>query len=95
MTPSFRVSLYKRVIVVMNSNLHVHRGMVMTACDIAAIAKPWEIQQRVAILVASEFFEQGDMERTDLNIEPIVSTVKSCQQQLGQLIHLLTILHVV
>ena len=49
--------------------------MVMTACDIAAIAKPWEIQQRVAMLVASEFFEQGDMERTDLNIEPIVSTV--------------------
>ena len=59
----------------MNSNLRIHRGMVMTACDIAAIAKPWEIQQRVAMLVASEFFEQGDMERTDLNIEPIVSTV--------------------
>ena len=54
----------------------------MTACDIAAITKPWEIQQRVAVLVASEFFEQGDMERTDLNIEPMVSTY---QQQLEQL----------
>ena len=46
----------------------------MTACDIAAITKPWEIQQRVALLVASEFFEQGDMERNDLKAEPIVSS---------------------
>ena len=45
----------------------------MTACDVAAISKPWCIQQRVAELVASEFFEQGDLERTDLNLEPIVS----------------------
>ena len=47
--------------------------MLMTACDIAAITKPWEIQQRVAWLVASEFFEQGDQERNDLKSEPIVS----------------------
>ena len=45
----------------------------MTACDVAAITKPWTIQQRVAELVASEFFEQGDLERNDLNLEPIVS----------------------
>ena len=51
------------------------RGMLMTACDVAAITKPWDIQQRVADLVASEFFEQGDLERTDLNLEPIVSTI--------------------
>ena len=51
----------------------VYRGMLMTACDIAAITKPWEIQQRVAWLVASEFFEQGDQERNDLKSEPIVS----------------------
>ena len=51
----------------------LYRGMLMTACDIAAITKPWEIQQRVALLVASEFFEQGDVERNDLKAEPIVS----------------------
>ena len=47
--------------------------MMMTACDVAAITKPWEIQQQVAQLVASEFFEQGDIERNELHEEPIVS----------------------
>ena len=27
--------------------LFICRGMMMTACDVAAITKPWEIQQRV------------------------------------------------
>lgn len=44
----------------------------MTACDVAAICKPWEIQQLVAKLVASEFFQQGDIERNQLHVEPIV-----------------------
>ena len=47
--------------------------MMMTACDVAAIAKPWEIQHTVAYLVADEFFEQGDIERNKLGEEPIVS----------------------
>ena len=103
------------------------KSMLMTACDVAAITKPWDIQKevcvccvvsayafvcvcthvcvctyirtcvcvcvcvcvcacvcvaispsplstlKVAYLVASEFFEQGDKERMDLNLEPIVS----------------------
>ena len=49
------------------------RGMLMTVCDLAAITKPWEIEKRVAELVSSEFFEQGDIERRTLNITPIVS----------------------
>lgn len=49
------------------------RAMSMTVCDLAAITKPWEIEKRVAELVSSEFFEQGDMERHGLNITPIVS----------------------
>lgn len=78
----------------------------MTACDIAAITKPWEIQKavssnvrnincfkwlmlfisnqyvvdffmcQVAELVASEFFEQGDIEKEELKIIPIVSKRK-------------------
>ncbi len=32
-----------------------------------------EIQKVVAELVASEFFQQGDMEKAQLNIDPIVS----------------------
>ena len=47
------------------------RGMLMTACDIAAITKPWEIQRVVAQLVASEFFQQGDIEKSQLNIQPV------------------------
>uniref|UniRef100_A0A2K6GQZ8 Phosphodiesterase n=1 Tax=Propithecus coquereli TaxID=379532 RepID=A0A2K6GQZ8_PROCO len=45
-------------------------AMLMTACDLSAITKPWPIQQRIAELVASEFFDQGDRERKELNIEP-------------------------
>uniref|UniRef100_A0AAY4DCZ5 Phosphodiesterase n=1 Tax=Denticeps clupeoides TaxID=299321 RepID=A0AAY4DCZ5_9TELE len=47
------------------------RSMLMTACDISAITKPWPVQKKVAELVATEFFEQGDKERKELNIEPI------------------------
>ena len=50
------------------------RAMSMTVCDLSAITKPWPIEKRVADLVSSEFFEQGDMERQELNITPIVST---------------------
>uniref|UniRef100_A0A803SP11 cGMP-specific 3',5'-cyclic phosphodiesterase n=1 Tax=Anolis carolinensis TaxID=28377 RepID=A0A803SP11_ANOCA len=45
-------------------------AMLMTACDLSAITKPWPVQQRIAELVAAEFFDQGDKERQELNIEP-------------------------
>ncbi|XP_054713604.1 dual 3',5'-cyclic-AMP and -GMP phosphodiesterase 11-like [Uloborus diversus] len=48
------------------------RAMLMTICDIAAITKPWETQKVVAELVASEFFQQGDIEKEKLKIQPIV-----------------------
>ncbi|XP_065556370.1 cGMP-specific 3',5'-cyclic phosphodiesterase-like [Artemia franciscana] len=46
-------------------------AMMMTACDLSAIAKPWEIQHQVAKLVAEEFFDQGDIEKLQLNSQPI------------------------
>ncbi|MBN3290587.1 PDE6A phosphodiesterase, partial [Polypterus senegalus] len=46
-------------------------AMMMTACDLSAIAKPWEIQSKVALSVAAEFWEQGDLERTVLEQNPI------------------------
>uniref|UniRef100_A0AAQ4PBW2 Phosphodiesterase n=1 Tax=Gasterosteus aculeatus aculeatus TaxID=481459 RepID=A0AAQ4PBW2_GASAC len=46
-------------------------AMMMTACDLSAIAKPWEIQSKVALSVAAEFWEQGDLERSVLEQEPI------------------------
>ncbi|XP_016361754.1 rod cGMP-specific 3',5'-cyclic phosphodiesterase subunit beta-like [Sinocyclocheilus anshuiensis] len=46
-------------------------AMMMTACDRSAIAKPWEVQSKVALSVAAEFWEQGDLERTVLEQQPI------------------------
>ncbi|XP_028568762.2 rod cGMP-specific 3',5'-cyclic phosphodiesterase subunit beta [Podarcis muralis] len=46
-------------------------AMMMTACDLSAITKPWEVQSKVALLVAAEFWEQGDMERNVLQQQPI------------------------
>lgn len=48
-------------------------GMMMTACDVSAIAKPWDVQHRVAKMVADEFFDQGDLEKMQLKEQPIVS----------------------
>ncbi|KAI4889158.1 hypothetical protein NFI96_022739 [Prochilodus magdalenae] len=46
-------------------------AMMMTGCDLSAITKPWEVQSKVALMVAAEFWEQGDLERTVLDQEPI------------------------
>nr|XP_045724439.1 dual 3',5'-cyclic-AMP and -GMP phosphodiesterase 11A [Mirounga angustirostris] len=48
----------------------VFRSMLMTACDLGAVTKPWEISRQVAELVTSEFFEQGDRERSELKLTP-------------------------
>lgn len=48
-------------------------GMMMTACDVSAIAKPWDVQHRVAKMVADEFFDQGDLEKMQLKEQPVVS----------------------
>ncbi|KAH9413579.1 cGMP-specific 3',5'-cyclic phosphodiesterase [Dermatophagoides pteronyssinus] len=53
------------------NNRSLLRSMLMTCCDIAAITKPWQTQKVVADLVASEFYQQGDIEKEQLNIEPI------------------------
>lgn len=55
----------------LNDQRELLRAMLMTVCDLAAITKPWDVEKRVAELVSSEFFEQGDMEREEFNITPI------------------------
>ena len=47
-------------------------SMLMTACDVSSSSKPWEVQKRVVDLVFTEFFEQGDLERAELHIQPSV-----------------------
>uniref|UniRef100_A0A665X123 PDEase domain-containing protein n=1 Tax=Echeneis naucrates TaxID=173247 RepID=A0A665X123_ECHNA len=46
-------------------------SMLMTASDLSAITKPWPEQQRIANLVAMEFFAQGDKEKEEFKIKPI------------------------
>ncbi|XP_015225922.1 PREDICTED: dual 3',5'-cyclic-AMP and -GMP phosphodiesterase 11A [Cyprinodon variegatus] len=57
-----------------NWNVKAHRdicrSMMMTACDLGAVTKPWEISRKVAELVTGEFFEQGDRERLELKLTP-------------------------
>uniref|UniRef100_A0AAY4B1K8 Phosphodiesterase n=1 Tax=Denticeps clupeoides TaxID=299321 RepID=A0AAY4B1K8_9TELE len=47
------------------------RSMLMTASDISAITKPWPVQKRIANLVATEFFAQGDREKHEFKIRPL------------------------
>lgn len=68
-----------------SSGRRLLRGMLMTACDIAAITKPWEVQRVVAQLVAHEFFEQGDIEKTQLQIQPIDMMNRDKQEELPKM----------
>lgn len=67
------------------NNKGLLRRMLMTACDVSAIMKPWEIQQKVARLVASEFFEQGDMEREAFNRKPSAQMDRNRENELPKM----------
>ncbi|XP_023226284.1 cGMP-specific 3',5'-cyclic phosphodiesterase-like [Centruroides sculpturatus] len=67
------------------ANKDLLRGMMMTACDISAICKPWEIQRKVAELVASEFFEQGDLEKERLKEKPIAMMDREKKDELPKM----------
>ncbi|KAF7274071.1 hypothetical protein GWI33_013248, partial [Rhynchophorus ferrugineus] len=60
-------------------------GMMMTACDVSAIAKPWEVQHRIAKLVADEFFDQGDLEKMQLKVKPIAMMDREKKDELPQM----------
>lgn len=59
--------------------------MMMTACDVSAIAKPWEIQHKMAKLVADEFFDQGDLEKLQLNQQPVAMMDRERKDELPQM----------
>uniref|UniRef100_A0A671WXR6 Phosphodiesterase n=1 Tax=Sparus aurata TaxID=8175 RepID=A0A671WXR6_SPAAU len=60
-------------------------AMMMTGCDLSAITKPWEVQSKVALMVAAEFWEQGDLERTVLDQQPIPMMDRNCAEQLPKM----------
>lgn len=47
------------------------RSLLMTVCDLSATMKPWKIQHRISHLLSEEFFQQGDIEKNQLNETPI------------------------
>ncbi|XP_044154124.1 cone cGMP-specific 3',5'-cyclic phosphodiesterase subunit alpha' [Bufo gargarizans] len=60
-------------------------AMMMTGCDLSAITKPWEVQSQVALMVANEFWEQGDLERTVLQQQPIPMMDRNKAEELPKL----------
>ncbi|XP_077206395.1 cone cGMP-specific 3',5'-cyclic phosphodiesterase subunit alpha' [Paroedura picta] len=60
-------------------------AMMMTGCDLSAITKPWEVQSQVAIMVANEFWEQGDLERNVLQQQPIPMMDRNKSEELPKL----------
>ncbi|XP_021357085.1 dual 3',5'-cyclic-AMP and -GMP phosphodiesterase 11A-like isoform X2 [Mizuhopecten yessoensis] len=61
------------------------RSILMTSCDIASITKPWQIQRKAADLVMAEFFDQGDKEKHQLNIQPQACMDRERQDELPKL----------
>ncbi|XP_041484110.1 probable 3',5'-cyclic phosphodiesterase pde-5 isoform X2 [Lytechinus variegatus] len=39
------------------------RAIAMTACDLVAVVKPFDLQQKVALEIFEEFYQQGDEEK--------------------------------
>ncbi|KAK7582390.1 hypothetical protein V9T40_013835 [Parthenolecanium corni] len=60
-------------------------GILMSACDVSAIAKPWDIQHKMAKLVADEFFDQGDLEKLQLNEQPVAMMDRERKDELPQM----------
>lgn len=63
----------------------IMRSMMMTSCDVSAICKPWPVQQRVAHLVAEEFFRQGDLEQREFGMTPEVMMDRAKKDKLPKM----------
>lgn len=59
--------------------------MMITGCDLSAITKPWEVQRMVAEKIASEFFNQGDIERDMFGHTPGYMYDRSKQDELPKM----------
>lgn len=46
------------------------QSSMMTAADLGAVTKPWVVHRHVSQLIAEEFWQQGDIERNELHLEP-------------------------
>lgn len=58
---------------------------IFTPSQVSAIAKPWEVQHKIAKLVADEFFDQGDLEKLQLNTKPIAMMDRERKDELPKM----------
>ncbi|XP_014782380.1 cGMP-specific 3',5'-cyclic phosphodiesterase [Octopus bimaculoides] len=45
-------------------NIDLLISVIMAACDLSAVTKPWPFERNAAVKIAAELFEQGDKEKT-------------------------------
>lgn len=68
-----------------STNRVLLRSMMITGCDLSAITKPWEVQRMVAEKIASEFFNQGDIERDKYGHAPAYMMDRSKRDELPKM----------
>uniref|UniRef100_A0A669EAN0 Phosphodiesterase n=1 Tax=Oreochromis niloticus TaxID=8128 RepID=A0A669EAN0_ORENI len=75
----------KEIVIVLHVLFSFFFVPLTVCCDLSAITKPWEVQSKVALMVAAEFWEQGDLERTVLDQQPIPMMDRNCAEQLPKM----------
>ncbi|KAL3107856.1 hypothetical protein niasHT_017088 [Heterodera trifolii] len=60
------------------------QAILMTACDLIATAKPWQVQTETVKVIFEEFYEQGDAERLN-GREPIPMMDRNRAHELPQM----------
>uniref|UniRef100_A0A183BM06 Phosphodiesterase n=1 Tax=Globodera pallida TaxID=36090 RepID=A0A183BM06_GLOPA len=60
------------------------QAILMTACDLIATAKPWQVQTETVKVIFEEFYEQGDAERLN-GREPIPMMDRTRAHELPQM----------
>ncbi|PSN39765.1 putative 3' [Blattella germanica] len=56
------------------------QAIAMTACDLSASAKPWEVQVKTVKVIFEEFYEQGDAEKLAGHVpSPLMDRDRKCE----------------
>eukprot|EP00092_Neocalanus_flemingeri_P000851 GFUD01000908.1.p1 GENE.GFUD01000908.1~~GFUD01000908.1.p1 ORF type:complete len:940 (+),score=252.02 GFUD01000908.1:154-2973(+) len=58
---------------------------LMTASDLGASTKPFQVQRKIAGMVAEEFWYQGDLEKAQLNTPPVPMMDRELRHELPRL----------
>lgn len=62
--------LFDEIVMNCTENKKLLQAGLMTAADLGAATKSWEVHEHVSQLIAEEFWTQGDIERSEFSIDP-------------------------